>query len=309
MNDDALVLENVVKRFGRTTAVDGMTFAAHRGEVLALLGPNGAGKSTTMDMCTGFTAPTSGEVRVLGINPATNPQQVRDRVGIMLQGGGAYSAVSVRDMLRLAASYNIDPHDPEWLIELLGLGGVADTAYRRLSGGQQQRLSLALAIIGRPELVFLDEPTAGLDTQSRHAVWELVAALRRDGVTVILTTHMMDEAEALSDQVVIVDRGTVVAQGTPAELTHATDTQVVTVVTAVPLDVAKLADALAPHHLTIDSPERPTHLKIRGAADPPAVSAIAAEAQRQGVLIQHLEVARRSLEDVFLDTTGTELRS
>ena len=205
MEPEALVLNEVVKQFGPKRAVDGVSFTARRGELLALLGPNGAGKTTTIEMCEGFTQPTSGSIRVLGYDPATEPQRVRDRIGIMLQGGGSYSGVKVREMLHLAASYNEDPHDPDWLIELLGLEGVASTTYRRLSGGQQQRLSLALAIIGRPELLFLDEPTAGMDAQSRLAVWELVNAMKRDGTTIVLTTHLMDEAESLADRVVIVD--------------------------------------------------------------------------------------------------------
>lgn len=306
--DKALIVDSVVKRFGEKTAVDNMTFSAERGEILALLGPNGAGKSTTMDMCEGFSRPTSGTIRVLGIDPATHPQQVRDRIGIMLQGGGSYSGVSVREMLRLAASYNVNPHDPDWLIELLGLEGVASTNYRRLSGGQQQRLSLALALIGRPELVFLDEPTAGLDTQSRNAVWDIVNALRNDGVTVILTTHLMDEAETLADHVVIVDRGHVIRQGTTVELTEHEEFPAVSVDTSARLDVEALERALAPFNVTVDE-SRPDHYRILGSADPAIVAAVAAEAARQDVLIRELNVAHRTLEDVFLDITGRQLRS
>lgn len=306
--DKALVVDSVVKRFGATTAVNGMTFSAERGEILALLGPNGAGKSTTLDMCEGFQRPTSGSIRVLGIDPATHPQQVRDRIGIMLQGGGSYSGVSVREMLRLAASYNVNPHDPDWLIELLGLEGVASTTYRRLSGGQQQRLSLALALIGRPELVFLDEPTAGLDTQSRNAVWDIVNALRNDGVTVILTTHLMDEAETLADSVVIVDRGRVIRQGTPAELTEHEGFPAITVDTATRLDTGALARALSLADVTVEE-TRPDHYRISGSATPEVIAALAAEAARQDVAIRELSVAHRTLEDVFLDTTGRHLRS
>ena len=306
--DDALVVDSVVKTFGQKTAVDGMSFAAKRGEVLALLGPNGAGKSTTLDMCVGFTQPTSGVIDVLGYNPATQPQAVRNRVGIMLQGGGAYSSTTVREMLHLAASYNVNPHDPEWLLELLGLQGAAKTTYRRLSGGQQQRLSLALAIIGRPELVFLDEPTAGMDAQSRLAVWDIVNALRRDGTTVILTTHLMDEAETLSDQVVIVDRGRVVAQGTPSELTQHADYPMITIDTTREFDVSALNRALHAFGLTADQ-HRNLHYRIVGHNSPAVIAAIAAEAAGQGVQIRDLRVSHRTLEDVFLDITGRELRS
>lgn len=306
--DKALVVDSVVKRFGDKTAVDGMTFSAERGEILALLGPNGAGKSTTLDMCEGFTRPTSGSIRVLGIDPATYPQQVRDRIGIMLQGGGSYSGVSVREMLNLAASYNVSPHDPDWLMELLGLEGVANTNYRRLSGGQQQRLSLALALIGRPELVFLDEPTAGLDTQSRNAVWDIVNALRNDGVTVILTTHLMDEAESLADHVVIVDRGKVIRQGSTVELTEDEDLPAITLDTASRLDARQLAAAISRDDVTVEE-TRQDHYRVMGNADPQTVAEVAAEAARQGVLIREMNVAHRTLEDVFLDITGRQLRS
>ena len=308
MSELALEVDNVVKQFGDNTAVDGLTFSARRGELLALLGPNGAGKTTTIEMCEGFTTPTSGTIRVLGIDPATHPQRVRDRIGIMLQGGGSYASLSVTEMLRLAASYNTNPHDPEWLIQLLGLEGVRKTTYRRLSGGQKQRLSLALAIIGRPELIFLDEPTAGMDAQSRLAVWEIIQAMKRDGTTVLLTTHLMDEAETLADDVVIIDHGKVVTQGSPAELTSHDEFPVISVHTDRALDVRPLNDELA--HLGLNAEAvNPHRYRIRGTGSPAVVETLAHEAARQNVLIRELSVAHRDLEDVFLDITGRELRS
>ena len=195
----ALELRGVTKRYGDVTAVDGLDLTFARGRVLALLGPNGAGKTTTIEMCEGFVRPDGGELRVLGLDPTKSADELRTRVGIMLQGGGAYPGVRVGEMLEHVASYSANPLDPEWLLEVVGLQRHRKTSYRRLSGGQQQRLSLACALVGRPELVFLDEPTAGMDAQSRLAVWDLVDSLRRDGVTVVLTTHLMDEAEALAD--------------------------------------------------------------------------------------------------------------
>lgn len=308
MSELALKVDNVVKQFGDNTAVDGLTFSARRGELLALLGPNGAGKTTTIEMCEGFTTPTSGTISVLGIDPATHPQRVRDRIGIMLQGGGSYASLSVTEMLRLAASYNTNPHDPEWLIQLLGLEGVRKTTYRRLSGGQKQRLSLALAIIGRPELIFLDEPTAGMDAQSRLAVWEIIQAMKRDGTTVLLTTHLMDEAETLADDVVIIDHGKVVTQGSPAELTSHDEFPVISVHTDRALDVRSLNDELA--HLGLNAEAvNPHRYRIRGTGSPAVVETLAHEAARQNVLIRELSVAHRDLEDVFLDITGRELRS
>ena len=308
MSDHALVVDNVVKRFGGSTAVDGLSFTAQRGQLLALLGPNGAGKTTTIEMCEGFTTPTSGTIRVLGTDLVANPQAVRDRIGIMLQGGGAYASVSVREMLELAAGYNADPHDPQWLMQLLGLEEIANTSYRRLSGGQQQRLSLALAMIGRPELIFLDEPTAGMDAQSRIAVWDIIAAMKRDGVSVVLTTHLMDEAEQLADDVVIIDHGKVVAQGTPSELTNHDEFPVLSVETADVLDTRPLDNALAPAGLSVEE-VRPRSYRVRGTGSPEVVEKLAREAARQDVLIRELSVSHRNLEDVFLDLTGRELRS
>lgn len=317
MENDALVVSDVVKTFGHTNAVDGVSFRAQRGELLALLGPNGAGKTTTIEMCEGFSPPTSGSIRVLGFDPAAQPQKVRDRIGIMLQGGGSYSGVKVREMLRLAASYNKDPHDVDWLIELLGLEGVANTSYRRLSGGQKQRLSLALAIIGRPELLFLDEPTAGMDAQSRLAVWDLVNALKRDGTTIVLTTHLMDEAETLADHVVIMDRGQVVADGPLSELVSRGDEPLVTFSTATPLDLAAFNAQLATHSapgasgasgVTAEALRLGSY-QVRGERNPALITALAQAAEQQGVLISQLAISHRNLEDIFLDITGRELRS
>ncbi|WP_038584194.1 ABC transporter ATP-binding protein [Corynebacterium glutamicum] len=313
-NDPAIVVNNVVKRFGTKEAVAGISFEVPRGQVLALLGPNGAGKTTTIEMCEGFTAPTSGSIRVLGIDPATEPDQVRRRIGIMLQGGGSYSGIRVFEMLKLAASYNDNPHDPEWLLDLVGLREQRKTTYRRLSGGQQQRLSLALALISRPEIIFLDEPTAGMDAQSRNMVWELVNDLRRDGVTIVLTTHLMDEAEALADHVIIVANGQILASGTPDELTAQRDHLEinVSVETTSPLDLDRLVDDLSSLNIgdVKARANRPLHYSLRTQqATPDSLAHIVQAVARQNVMIRSLDTGHRSLEDVFLDITGKELRS
>lgn len=300
-HEAALVVDSVVKAFGATRAVDGLSFHVNRGELLCFLGPNGAGKTTTIEMCEGFTAPTSGSIRVLGLDPATNPDGVRERIGIMLQGGGSYSGIRVREMLELTARYSRNPLDPDWLIEILGLEGVAKNTYRRLSGGQQQRLSLALALIGRPELVFLDEPTAGMDAQSRLAVWELIRALKRDGVTIVLTTHLMDEAEALANRVIIIDHGRKVAEGTPAELMDDNRGAQLTFETDREVDLAVLPLKVVA--------QRPLHYALADAPAPATIAALTAALADQGVLLRRLDAAHATLEDVFLELTGRELRS
>ncbi|WP_293775960.1 ABC transporter ATP-binding protein [uncultured Corynebacterium sp.] len=304
MTTSALVLDNVMKTYGDVNAVNGLSFRANYGEILCLLGPNGAGKTTTIEMCEGFKKPTSGRIEVLGLNPARNPDAVRSRIGIMLQGGGSYSGIKVKEMLELSASYNENPLDPEWLLDTLGMRGVAKSSYRRLSGGQQQRLSLALAIIGRPELVFLDEPTAGMDAQSRLAVWDLIRALRADGVTVILTTHLMDEAEALSDRVVIIDHGQLVASGTAASLTDSADVPQVNFDTATPVDLEALRDAgIAAEAL------RPLHYRLTSEPSPAGIAALASCLAAQNVILRNLHTSHRNLEEVFLDLTGRDMRS
>lgn len=302
-----LQLRGVVKRFGPVTAVDGLDLQLGRAEVLALLGPNGAGKTTTVEMCEGFITPDAGTVSVLGIDPVADADQLRTRIGIMLQGGGAYPGVRVGEMLRLAASYSADPLDPDWLLETVGLAGHEKSNYRRLSGGQQQRLSLALALVGRPELVFLDEPTAGLDAQSRLAVWDLVAALRRDGVSVVLTTHLMDEAEALADKVVIIDHGAVVAQGSVSELTS-TAGPVISVRCASGIDLDILEDRLNDPRVSV-SAVRPDRFTVTAPVSPELVTALTTAVAEQNVLITSLRVEQRSLESVFLDITGREIRA
>ncbi|MEJ5927221.1 ABC transporter ATP-binding protein [Corynebacterium sp. H128] len=310
--DIALSLRNVRKTFGSTVAVADLSFDVPAASVLALLGPNGAGKTTTIEICEGFQTPSSGEIRVLGLNPVTHTDEVRRRIGIMLQGGGAYPGIRVAEMMRLVASYSARPLDPDWLLELVGLGEHRRTAYRRLSGGQQQRLSLALALVGRPELVFLDEPTAGMDAQSRLLVWDLIAQLRADGVAVVLTTHLMDEAEALADQVVIVDRGSVVASGSPAQLMRARAEQLSSVhlETMASLDVPAMEAALRVAGATGTlTPIRPQAYHLEIPATPELLAVVTAEAARQGVLIRNLGVDATSLEEVFLDVTGREMRS
>jgi ABC-2 type transport system ATP-binding protein len=305
MDAPALEVAGLVKRYGALTAVDGVTFQVSPGTVLALLGPNGAGKTSTVEVCEGFRRADGGSVRVLGRDP--RDRALRPRVGVMPQAGGAYPGLRAGEMLRLVASYSAHPLDPSDLLERLALTDVQATAYRRLSGGQQQRLSLAMAVVGRPELVFLDEPTAGLDPQARRATWELVEALRADGVTVVLTTHLMDEAERLADQVVVVDHGRVVAAGTVDDLTRTEAAGQLRFRATPGLAVDRLAAGLPAGTAVTEAPAG--QYLVTGTVDPQLLAAVTAWCAGNGVLAEDLRLETRTLEDVFLELTGKELRS
>lgn len=212
-------------RYGDTVAVDELSLTVETGSITALLGPNGAGKTTTIEVCEGFRPVQTGTVSILGTHPSDS--SLRPRVGVMLQSGGTWTGVRTAEMLAHVAAFHANPLPLEPLIERLGMNDYLGTTYRRLSGGQQQTLSLAMSIVGRPELLFLDEPTAGLDPHARRNTWELLSELRESGVTIVLTTHFMDEAESLADRVHIVDAGRVIASGTPTELTRGPETEYV----------------------------------------------------------------------------------
>jgi ABC-2 type transport system ATP-binding protein len=218
----ALVVRDVAVRLGGVAVLDGLSLDARTGSLTAVLGPNGAGKTTLLRCCTGLVRPDSGEVRVLGLAPGSPGATAA--VGLMPQSTGAWSGIRAGELLTYLASLYAHPLDVDALVARLGIGPYARTPYRRLSGGQQQAVNLAGALVGRPALVFLDEPTAGMDPHARRATWELLRELRAAGVTVVLTTHAMDEAEALADQVWMIDRGRVAASGTVRELTADGDT-------------------------------------------------------------------------------------
>ncbi len=214
----AIELDGLVKRYGDRTVVDGVSLGVETGEIVALLGPNGAGKTTTVEIVEGYRRADSGRARVLGVDPAAGGRELRARVGLMLQGGGIDMRARPRETLRQYASFHADPRDPDELLDLVGLRAVAGTRYRRLSGGERQRLGLALALVGRPEVVILDEPTAGMDPEGRAATRRIVTDLRAQGVAILLTSHDLTDVERLADRIAILAEGRIVGQGTPAEL-------------------------------------------------------------------------------------------
>lgn len=308
-SEPVLQVHGLVKRYGKKSpraAVDGLDLVAEAG-ITAVLGPNGAGKTTTVEICEGYRRPDAGTVRVLGLDPVREAAALRTRIGVMLQSGGVYSGARADEMLRHVAGLHAHPLDVPALIDRLGLGGCGRTTYRRLSGGQQQRLALAMAVVGRPELVFLDEPTAGLDPQARRATWDLVRELRADGVSVVLTTHHMDEAEQLADDVAVIDAGRVIAHGSPDELCRGGAENTLRFSGRAGLDLVSLLKAL-PDGSRADELS-PGAYRVTGDIDPHLLATVTSWCAQHGVMPDRIAVERHTLEDVFLELTGRELRS
>jgi len=304
----AVSVDGLVMRYGDKVAVDGLSLTVEQHTITAVLGPNGAGKTTTLETCEGYRRPQQGSVRVLGLDPVRQRKELHPRIGVMLQGGGAWSGVRAMEMLRHLAKLHAHPLDVEMLAERIGLGDCGRTPYRRLSGGQQQRLGLALALVGRPEVVFVDEPTAGMDPQVRRTTWDLLEELRTDGVTVVLTTHYMDEAEHLADQVHIIDQGRLVASGTPLELMRGGSVTTIRLVVTKPFPPGapvSLRAALGPE--TVVSQLDEVSLLVTGPADASTLARVSRWCEEQGVLPESLSLGQRNLEDVFLDLTGRGL--
>jgi ABC-2 type transport system ATP-binding protein len=294
-------------RYGDKVAVDRLHLTVAQHTITAVLGPNGAGKTTTLETCEGYRRPREGTVRVLGLDPVADRRDLLPRIGVMLQGSGAWSGVRAMEMLRHIARLHAHPLDVDMLADRLALHDCGRTPYRRLSGGQQQRLGLAMAVVGRPEVVFVDEPTAGMDPLARRTTWELLEELRHDGVTVVLTTHYMDEAERLADHIHIIDQGRMIASGTPLELTRGGTATIRLVVTKPFPDgaPASLQAALGPQ-ITV-TPINDVSLLIAGPADSTTLATVAAWCEAQDVLPESLNLGQRNLEDVFLEITGRGL--
>ena len=295
----AVVVDGLSKTYGRKCAVDDLSFSVAPGEIFALLGPNGAGKTTTVETLEGYRRPDTGLVRVLGLDPVSESAQLKPLIGVMLQDGGVYPVLSARRALDLFAHYYSDPMPAGPLLSMVGLDGDADTPFRRLSGGQKQRVSLALSLVGRPRLVFLDEPTAGLDPQARRATWSIIGELRDSGITVILTTHYLEEAERLADRVAILVDGRLAAIGRPGELTG-TDKTTVRLRTDRPVALDILSSLPAASGLrTIRSGEYALETR-----DPAALlEQVTARLRPEGILPVELRVGQDTLEDLFLALT------
>jgi len=308
----AVVARDVRKRYGKREILTGLTFDVRRGELFALLGPNGAGKTSTVEIIEGYRRVDGGSVRVLGLDPVKDGARLRPRIGLMLQEGGIDNRTTPREVLRLYARFYRDPEDPDRLLELVDLERAAGTRFRRLSGGEKQRLGLALALIGRPELLVLDEPTAGMDPAAKQATRDRIAALRAAGTTILLTTHELGDVERLADRVAVLDRGRLVALGTPAELTGAGAPRVRFRLSA-PLDAADaaaMAAAAGGGAVRIVAAGPGAQYELEGlaeAADPRLVVALAGWCAERGLLITELRVGAASLEERYLELVGEDV--
>jgi ABC-2 type transport system ATP-binding protein len=301
----AIEVAGLEKRYGNVRAVDGLSLRVEAGEVFGLLGPNGAGKTTTVEILEGYRRPDGGTVRVLGLDPTADGARLRPQIGVMLQERGLYPGVRPLEALELFAAFYDDPEDPHALLERVGLQDARRTIVRRLSGGQQQRLSLALALVGKPSLLFLDEPTAGMDPRARTTTWDLVREVRGGGTTVVLTTHAMDEAEQLCDHLAIVDHGRLLASGTPSELTSDAGAGETRFSAPGGLPVDEIGRALGLAGVAVLEP-RPGEYVVHAEGTPKLVADLAAWLRDHDVRLGELRAGRRSLEEVFLRLTSAE---
>ncbi len=303
--DAAIVVEALNKSYGSNRVVDDLSFTVRAGEIFALLGPNGVGKTTTIETLEGYRVPDNGTVRVLGLDPLRQGRELKPRIGVMLQQDGLYPGLSAREVLNLFAGYYEKPRAVDELLARVGLVEAARTRYRRLSGGQKRRLALAVALVGNPQLVFLDEPTTGMDPQARLATWDIVRELKRSGVTVLLTTHLMDEAERLADRVAIIDHGRLIALDTPAGLTGVQDANVVRFVAPAGLDCTQLAQLPSARKA---EEIRPGSYLMETESAPALLAELTAWLRDQKITLSELRVGHGSLEDLFLRLTGAEVR-
>ncbi len=298
-------VEDVRKAYGDVQAVDGVSFEVRRGEIFGLLGPNGAGKTTTVEMLEGLRRPDSGTLHVLGVDAARHPERIKPRIGVQLQTAALFPNLTVEELIELFASFYPRALPTSQLVEALDLAEKRAARVKTLSGGQQQRLSVALALVNDPEIVFLDEPSTGMDPAARRALWTLIAGLRNDGKTILLTTHYMEEAEVLCDRLAIMDHGKVMEEGTVAELVGRRFKDRAVSVGGL-ATVGRERMAAFPGVTRVADEEGETILYTRDV--PATIGALLAAAEEFGVETENLLVRRPTLEDVFLDLTGRALR-
>ncbi|TAN20334.1 MAG: ABC transporter ATP-binding protein [Actinomycetota bacterium] len=289
--------------YGEKIAVAGISLQAQSGEVLTILGPNGAGKTSTVESIEGYRKPSKGSIKVLGLDPYVDLSKLAPSIGVMLQNGGIYPRMTPLQALQLFHGYYKNPLEIEYLIKLTNLEGALKTSYRQLSGGEKQRLSLALAIIGRPKVVFLDEPTAGIDPEGRLAVREVIRNLKSQGVCVLLTTHELDEAQRLSDRIIILDHGKIVAEGSPEDLMTAAHGDNIRFSAPIGLNLAELASTLDAEVIE----ERAGEYLVSTAATPERIARLTSFLANRNIAIGDIRAGRSSLEDVFFALTGKEI--
>jgi len=302
---ETIIVRDLVKSYGSIRAVDGVSFSVSRGQIFALLGPNGAGKTTTVEILEGYRKPDAGTARVLGYDPIAQGHAMKERIGLMLQDTDLYGKIKVGEAIDLFRSFYSHPQDAGSLLALVGLESHRGAFFENLSGGQKQRLSFALALAGNPEVAFLDEPTAAMDPQMRHQTWDIIRGLRTQGVTILLTTHYMEEAQRLADQVAIMDHGRLLAMGTPEDLMAGSAHDIVTFRAPAGVDLRTFQGL--PSVVNVRE-ERPGLYAITTTDALDTVGALSGWHVRTGTPIEGLRVSGATLEDIFLNLTGTEVR-
>ncbi|HCP24237.1 MAG TPA: ABC transporter [Dehalococcoidia bacterium] len=313
--ESAVQVNQLVKRFGPLTAVDGVTFGVKKGEVFGILGPNGAGKTTTLEIIESLQKPTEGTVSVLGLEVQTHATEIKARIGVQLQASAYYSYLSLKETLALLGSFYPNRVPPETLLDQVGLLDRASSRISELSGGQQQRFAVAASLVNSPELVILDEPTTGLDPQARRNLWGLIKEVNQRGVTVVMTTHYMDEAEHLCSRLAIMDHGRLLAVDTPPNLINQLEaTYTVKLTMAKPMTMAQLralnggVEVIQSGEQDGQEPSNENTYLLRLTNSPSALQTILDEIAKADLGLENLQITPVTLEDVFLDLTGAELR-
>jgi len=305
--DTAIRVEGLVKRYGSFTAVDQVSFTVNRGEIFGILGPNGAGKTTTLEVIEGLLAPTEGEVTVLGLDVLKRRNEVKARIGVQLQSSAYFDYLSLKEILSLLGSFYPKCIEPQTLLEQVGLLDKSGSYVKHLSGGQVQRFTVAASLINDPELLFLDEPTTGLDPQARRNIWDLIREIHQRGVTVVLTTHYMEEAEELCDRLAIMDGGSLKAVDTPRNLVgRLKAAYTVKLAMDKPLTEEQMASLKGSVEFVQEFDGNSYLLRLK--SGPSSLGKVLDDMVRSDINLERLEIAPVTLEDVFLELTGNELR-